>query len=345
LEGKCTPLFSGSVCSLWDEGLKRNDSLTLRRNDTAARFDHLSISIKRMEQLLEDGVGTLPPALQQRRRLFAASPISTAFSPEDNGVWTFADLNGDGNQDLVYIKRENTGTGKIEVHGASNESLFQEHTVSISTAFPVEDRGTCLMHDWTGDGKADLIYIKLRNTGTKMVEIHVATADSGYQSFAMQTGTCFECEENDHEDDGVWNLSRIGDLVYVKTRNCGSNKIEYHVASKASNYQQFTRHSPTDFDVEDNGTWCIAPARSGDFDDLYYIKTRNTGSGKVEVHGTFASSRWKNRLVKCTTSFEAEDNGRWLMPDFSYRDRPELVYVKTSSCASGKVEVHFVEQK
>jgi hypothetical protein len=134
----------------------------------------MSISIKRVERLLEDGVGTLPPALQRRRRLLAASPISTVFSLEDNGVWTFADLNGDGSLDLVYIKTRNTGTGKIEVHGASNESLFREHTTHSSTAFPVKDRGTWLMHDWTGDGIADLIYIKLRKTGTKMVEIHVS---------------------------------------------------------------------------------------------------------------------------------------------------------------------------
>jgi hypothetical protein len=305
----------------------------------------MSISIKRVERLLEDGVGTLPPALQRRRRLLAASPISTVFSLEDNGVWTFADLNGDGSLDLVYIKTRNTGTGKIEVHGASNESLFREHTTHSSTAFPVKDRGTWLMHDWTGDGIADLIYIKLRKTGTKMVEIHVATAESGYQDFALQTGTCFECEQDEFEDDGVWSVSRTGDLVYIKTRNCGSGKIEYHVASKASNYQQFTRHSPTDFEVEDNGTWCIAPARSGDFDDLYSIKTRNTGSGKVEVHAVSASSRWKSRLVEGTTSFEAEDNGRWLMANFSYQDRPDLVYVKTSSCESGEVEVHFIEQK
>jgi hypothetical protein len=269
----------------------------------------------------------------------------TVFLPEDNGVWTFADINGDGFLDLVYIKTSNTGTGKIEVHGAPNEGRFQEHTLHTDTAFPVGDQGTWLMQDWTGDGKADLIYIKTRNTGTKMTEIHVCTAASEYQSFALQTGTCFECEQDEHEDDGVWTVSRKGDLVWIKTRNCGSGKIEYHVASRASNYQQFTRHSPTDFEVEDDGTWCIAPARSGDFEDLYYIQTSNAGSGKVEVHAVSASSRWKSRLVDVVTSFEPDHNGRWLMAEFSHGGGPDLVYIKTGGCASGKVEVHVVGQR
>ena len=325
----------------WGEGQNGEDNLTHRRDDNAARFDDLSTSIKRMEQLLQDGIDTSPTALQRRRRLFAASPIPTVFSLEDDGVWTLADLNGDGFQDLVHIKTKNTGSGKIEVHGASNESLFSKEISPITTAFSIEDQdGTWVMQDWTGDGKADLIYIKTRNTGTNSVEIHVATAESGYRKFARQVGTCFACE-----DDGVWDVSSKGDLVYIKTRNCGSSKIEYHVASKASNYRQFTQHVATAFDVEDNGTWCLAPTCSGDFADLYYIKSRNTRSRKVEVQAASAGSGWKSRLVDITTSFEPEDSGRWLMVDLSHQGRPDLVYIKTSSCESGKVEVHVVGSK
>ena len=95
--------------------------------------------------------------------------------------------------------------------------------------------GTWLLHDWTGDGKADLVFIKTRNTVTCRVEVHVAHADSNYQRFVFQSGTCFACA-----DDGVWTMSEKGDLIYIKTQNCGSNRVEYHVASKVSRYQQFT---------------------------------------------------------------------------------------------------------
>ncbi|KAF9920424.1 hypothetical protein BGZ65_011275, partial [Modicella reniformis] len=270
-----------------------------------------------------------------QRRILATGTI---FDIEDNGFWSFADLNGDGSQDLVYIKTRNTGTGKIEVHGSYNEYRFQQHNVATGTAFGIEDNGTWLMQDWTGDGKADLVYIKTRNTGSSTVEVHVADAASGYQKFVLQTGTCFICDDN-----GIWTMSSKGDLVFIKTRNCGSNMIEYHVASKVSNYQQFTQHVTTGFGVEDNGTWCLAPKCDGDFADLYYIKTRNTGSGMVEVHAVSASSGWKSRLIDVPSSFSPEDNGQWLMVDYTHQKQPDLGYIKTKSTGAGKIEVHIVE--
>ncbi|KAG0588001.1 hypothetical protein KC19_2G207800 [Ceratodon purpureus] len=272
-------------------------------------------------------------ALYQRRVL----ATGTVFDPEENGVWTFADINGDGSQDLVYIKTRNTGPGRrVEVHAAkSYESRFQEYFFGQITVFGVENNGTWLMQDYTGDGKADLVYIKTRNTGTNMVEVHVADAASRYQSYVLQTGTCFNCEDN-----GAWTMSSKGDLVFIKTRNTGSGKIEYHVASKSSNYQQFTQHVATDFAAEENGTWRLAPICSGDFADLYYIKTRNTGTGMVEVHAVSAASGWKSRIIATGTSFNLEENGQWLMAHLTRQTQPDLVYIKTRNCGSDKIEVH-----
>ncbi|KAF5989663.1 putative FG-GAP repeat protein [Fusarium bulbicola] len=263
-----------------------------------------------------------------------AVATGSAFSLEDNGVWTMADVNGDGSPDLVYIKTKNTGNGKIEVHAASHESRFQEHSLATGTVFRIEDNGTWLMCDWTGDGKADLVYLKTRNTGTKKVEVHVADAASNYQKFVLQTGTCFAMEEN-----GIWSMSSKGDLVYVKTRATGSGKIEIHIASKSSNYQSFIRHVATDFAVEDNGTWCLAQGPNASLPDLYYIKTRNTGTNMVEVHAVSAQSEWKRRVIDVGTGFAKEDNGRWLMVNLS-QDWPDLVYIKTRSTGTQKIEVH-----
>ncbi|KAG0076784.1 hypothetical protein BGZ93_000715 [Podila epicladia] len=243
----------------------------------------------------------------------------TVFNTEDNGIWSFADTNGDGSQDLVYIKTRNTISGRIEVHGSCGESRFQQHSLATGTAFSIEDNGTWLMQDWTGDGKADLVYIKTRNTGAGTVEVHVADAASGYLNFVLQTGTCFDCEDN-----GIWTMSKKGDLVYIKTRNCDSNMVEYYVASKVSNYQQFTQHVVTGFGNDNNGTWCLAPKCDGDFADLYYIKSRNTRSGMVEVHAVSAESGWKSRSIDTASSFVPEDNGKWLMVDFTHQKQPDL---------------------
>jgi hypothetical protein len=275
----------------------------------------------------------------------------TAFNIEDNGVWTFADIDGNGAQDLVYIKTRNTDTNKIEVHAASSESGFQKLVIQTGTVFNVEDNGTWLMQDYTGDGKADLVYIKTRNTDTGKVEVHVADAASRYQKFVLQTGTVFNIEDN-----GVWTMSAKGDLVYIKTRNTDTGKVEYHVASKASGYQSLTKQVGTDFAVEDNGTWCLAPRFSGgDFADLYYIKTRNTGTNMVEVHAVSAQSDFKTRLIDTGTGFNLEDNGTWLMINHLHapdQDKvvnreplraPDLAYIKTRATGTNKIEVHINE--
>ncbi|KAM5358216.1 hypothetical protein ACJZ2D_015491 [Fusarium nematophilum] len=254
--------------------------------------------------------------MSYQKRIIATG---TVFNPEENGVWTFADITGDGSQDLVYIKTRSTGSGKIEVHGSPNESRFQEHSLATGTIFEIEDNGTWLMHDWTRDGKADLVYIKTRNTGTGRVEVHVADAASNYQNFVLHTGTCFGCE-----DDGVWTMSEKGDLVYIKTRHCGSNNVEYHVASRASSYQEFTQHAVTDLPIDYNGAYCLAPKCDGDFADLYYIKTRGTESDKIEVHAVSAKSDWKKRLIDVDTGFAPEDNGTWLMAHFTHQKLPDL---------------------
>ncbi|KAG0278929.1 hypothetical protein BGZ96_002144 [Linnemannia gamsii] len=264
----------------------------------------------------------------------------TFFKTENNGVWSFADIYGDGSHSLVCIKTRNTNSGRIEVHGSPNVLHFQQHqqhSLSTSTAFNIEDNGTWLMQDWTGDGKADLVYIKTRNTGTGKVQVHVADAASNYQTFVLCTDTRFGCND---DGNGTWTMSREGDLVFIKTRNCVSRKVEYYVASKASNYQIFTQQAKTDFDVEDNGTWCLAPKCHKGYADLYYIKTRNTESGMVEVRAVSARSRWKRRLIDAATSFDPEDNGQWLMVDFTHQKLPDLAYIKTRSTGTGTIEFH-----
>jgi hypothetical protein len=306
-------------------------------NNTSFLHSFPLLSQHHLPYLTHTPLNQLQRTMSYQKRVLATG---TTFNPEEDGVWTFADFNGDGTQDLVYIKTRATGTGEIEVHASRNESRFQEHNLATGTAFTVEDNGSWLMHDWTQDGKADLVYIKTRNTGTGKVEVHVADAASNYQNFVLQTGTCFECEDN-----GVWTMSERGDLVYIKTQNCGSNKIEYHVASRASNYQQFTQHVATDLPMENNGTYCIAPKCDGDFADLYYIKTKNTGSDKVEIHAVSAKSGWKKRLIDVDTQFSQEDTGSWHMIYFTHQKLPDLAFIKTRETGSNKVEVHVNEYK
>ena len=74
------------------------------------------------------------------------------------------------------------------------------------------------------------------------------------------------------------------DLVYIKTSNTSTKKVELHVASESSTYQKFILQTRTTFNPETDGTWMMADYTKHVEPDLVFIKTANTGTGKVEVH-------------------------------------------------------------
>ncbi|WYZ42303.1 hypothetical protein EsH8_VI_000002 [Colletotrichum jinshuiense] len=278
------------------------------------------------------------------------SITATVFDAEDdNGIWTFADLAGDGSLDLVYIKTRATESGKVEVHAASRSSNFQDRTSGVLTVFdaidedPAASGRTFLLRDWTGDGRADLILIKMRDTPSEKVEIHVAAADSGYGAYALQTQTCFACE-----DSGVWTMTypRGDHLVYLKTRDCGSGMVEVHATGRGGGYQSHDRAELTGFAAEENGTWCLAPRGEDDGEgggglaDLYYVKTRETDSGVVEMHAATAESGWQDRPFGAVSSFAPGEDGHWVLADLNGGEVPDVVYVKVKDTDSGKVEIH-----
>ena len=115
----------------------------------------------------------------------------TTFLPENDGVWSLADWNGDGHLDLIFIKTGITGTGRVEVHVASGASQYRDRIWESGSAFLPETDGTWMLADFTGDGKLDLIFIKTAHCGSCRVEVHVASAASGYQNMILQRPTTF----------------------------------------------------------------------------------------------------------------------------------------------------------
>ncbi|WP_292387976.1 FG-GAP repeat domain-containing protein, partial [Methanosarcina sp. UBA5] len=82
----------------------------------------------------------------------------------------------------------------------------------------------------------------------------------------------------DYDGDG------IPDLIFIKTRNTGTGRVEVHIASGASNYQTRILETGTTFLPGTDGVWAMADYDRDDIPDLVFIKTRNTGTGTVEVH-------------------------------------------------------------
>jgi hypothetical protein len=177
-----------------------------------------------------------------------------------------------------------------------------------------------------------LYHIKTHNTGG-MIEVHVSGEDSSYVGGVRGHASGFE--QND-ADDGTWIIDR-GDLYFIKTSNSGSGKIELHQTLGASFFWYFLVQTPTAF--------CLYDAKTGfyEVDDgsLYFIKTKNTGTGFVEVHRVDKTD-WTQFAAHNVTDVPESQAGRgtwrihggnlwWIQPKTS-----EHGYVKVSRWSGTK---------
>jgi len=105
------------------------------------------------------------------------------------------------------------------------------------------------------------------------------------------------------------------DLYFVKTRNTGSGAVEVHSATADSDYKSAGLHSVSWMSPEDadNGWFQMVGS------DLFFVKTRNTGSGAVEVHSATADSDYKSAGLHSVSwlSPEDADNGTYGIPPAS----------------------------
>lgn len=206
---------------------------------------------------------------------------------QNNGWFQMIDMDGDAKLDLVYIKTKRTGSGRVEVHVATAASGYQANGGNWASWFSSAEQnsGWFQMAEFDGDGKPDLVYIKTKQTGSGKVEVHVATARSGYQASGGNWVTWFSSAEQD----GGWFQIVGRDLFYIKTWNTGSGRAEVHVATVASGYQATGGNWATWLGSADRSKgWFQMVGR-----DLFFVRTRNTGSGKVEVHSATASSSYQ----------------------------------------------------
>ncbi|KAI0517212.1 hypothetical protein F5B22DRAFT_134325 [Xylaria bambusicola] len=287
----------------------------------------------------------LPPEgklLEARQSSFQTRIVDTGsmFSQEDNGVWQLIDATGDGILDLAYIKTKNTKSKSVEVHIASS-SGFKTRVFGAGTTFAEENDGTWLLVPSKNSALPDLAFIKTSNTPSGRVEVHIASGASGYKSRIQQTATIFG-----NEDNGFWSLydydrDGILDLVYIKTRNTSSGKVEVHVASGASTYSRLIRQTVTSFAVDgNNGFWSLAPYSFPIEADLVYIKNTGTSTGQVEVSVLSRSSNFQTPIFQGASIYAQETNGVWSMIDYNRDGALDLAYIKYQNSVTGTTEVH-----
>lgn len=207
---------------------------------------------------------------------------ATTFSQNDANDGTFAA----GNGELILIKQRNTGTNTVELHFARRGDDFKKCYLQTGTAFSCAEAQDG--HFRLSDGY--LYFIKVRNCHSNMVEIYRAkgldtaphpSLEAPFKSREGPFITDFHCAD---DSNGIWDIHAKFkkklefDLCLIKTANTDTHKVEYHVSEiKQSSCRRVFDHA-TPFWFETNGTYHLGRKRV-----VYFVKLRNSGSGKIEV--------------------------------------------------------------
>jgi 5-hydroxyisourate hydrolase-like protein (transthyretin family) len=242
----------------------------------------------------------------------AATPIGAG---DTNGVFDMADVNADGRADLVYIKRRNTGSGRIEVHWVNAATGYRGYGGNLASVFSAVDdpNGSFEMADMNGDGRADLVFTKNRNTGSGRVELHWADAVGGYARFGANLVTGFSPADagNGYFHPADMNADGRVDLAFVKIRNTGSGRIEVHWVNAAAGYGSFGGHHATALHGgERTNGWFETVDMNGDrAADLVFVKDHNVGSGRIELHWLDARTGFSRLAASAATAFSGAEAG------------------------------------
>jgi hypothetical protein len=104
--------------------------------------------------------------------------IKTTFTQEStDGFWQIGAYSSRWAADLIFIKDATTTNGKTEVHIASQSSNYATRIQEVETIFTEEQNGywSLVQFDQNSRNRVlDLVYIKVQNTGTNTVEVHIA---------------------------------------------------------------------------------------------------------------------------------------------------------------------------
>jgi hypothetical protein len=178
-----------------------------------------------------------------------------------------------------------------------------------------------------------------------------AARDNPFPLPLLHTGTPLSQAEDrngdllvaDYDGDG------IGDLFLIKRRNTGSAKIEVHVLSGKSNYQQFILQAETALaQSEDrNGDFLVADFDHDGIPDLFFIKHQNTGTNQIEVHILSGKSDYQQFLLQTATALAQGEalNGDFALADLDGDGIPDLFFIKRRNTGSNTIEVHVLSGK
>lgn len=180
------------------------------------------------------------------------------------------------NRDLVAIKTQQTGSGKMEVHILSAASGYRAFALQVAT--PMDQFVFERNFVFKIGRNDDLVAIKTSATTSNNLEVHVLSAANNYQTFSVRTQTAplsgFADFEVDRSSNDLFAIYSDRDRPNFQPR--AVRVVELSAASGYAIRAETTTPLKEFASIID---YTLAPNL-----DLFAIKKYLTGTGSVEVH-------------------------------------------------------------
>jgi hypothetical protein len=182
-----------------------------------------------------------------------------------------------------------------------------------------------------GGANGDLIGVKVRNTDSKFVEVHVLDGSENYQSFSLQTPTPITLADAPNFE---W-TGGDGDVIGVKVDNTDSGKVEVHFLDGSEKYTKFSRQKTTVISATErhNFHW----VKGGGNGDIIGVKLYKTESGYTEIHVLDGDEDYQSFSKQAATSIYGEYAYKWC------GHGGHIAAVKWTDTTSKKAEVYMLE--
>ena len=160
-----------------------------------------------------------------------------ASAPPSDGEVISGDFYGNGQDELAYVKYQNTGSGKVEVHiwNSNYSGFLNDYATNVAENPP--SIGQVITANLNGSGPNTLIYVVYQDSGSGKVEVHIW--NSNYSGFLNDYAT--NVGENPPNVGQVLAADVYGtgrdNLIYSVLEGSGSGKVEVHIWN--SNYSGF----------------------------------------------------------------------------------------------------------
>jgi Peptidase family M23/FG-GAP-like repeat len=262
----------------------------------------------------------------------------------NDGTWA------GGKTNLYMTLVSGTNSNKTEEHMVTRSSNYLTSGLDIATAQATSTypQWTWLIGPYDGDGQPDLWGIDAYNTTSHMVEVHILSAASNYQSPLLDIAIPIAALASYQGGFALGDYNRDGilDLYVILLNSTGSGRVEVHILDGANRVQTFWLEQATNFGATNSSVTAVGTADyNGDgHPDLYLTPMAYTGSGFSEVHVLDGSTSYTTPLLDVATKFGATDTSRtgMVVGDYNADGHPDVYFVPFSQTGSGWVEVHIL---